>query len=88
MLTEHERRVVVDFVGRRKLPVAMSVTVGLLGVALLLMVAVPQWIAVVTSTLCGGLLGSWVEKKHLHDLSGAVRKLYEIENPWEKRPEL
>ena len=76
-LTSHERRVLDDFVSRRKVPAAVSVGVGLAGLVLLLVADVPQWVAVVTSALCGGLVGSWIEKRHLNELGGAVSKLRE-----------
>lgn len=83
-LTRHEKRVVDDFVSRRKVPAPLTLGVGLTGLVMLLVASVPQWVAVVTAALCGGLVGSWIEKRHLHDLSGAVRKLNEDA---EKQPE-
>lgn len=74
-LTRHEKRVLDDFVQSRKLPAPVSLGVGLAGVVLLLIAPVPQWVAVMTAALCGGLVGAWIEKRHLHDLARAVSKL-------------
>lgn len=77
-LTAHERRVLDDFCRRGGLPATVTLIVSGAGVLVLLLADVEQWIAVATSALCGALVGAWIEKRHLHDLAGAVRKILEF----------
>ena len=75
VVTRYQARVLNDFFHARKIPSSVTLTVSILGIAASLVAQMPQVVLVLTAALCGGLLGSWVEKRHLNDLSVAIAKV-------------
>lgn len=74
-LSKLEEALLFDLLERRKPPRHFSWLVGALGVVSLLLLEPSGALLILTAGLCGGLVGAFLERKHLADLARVVGKL-------------
>jgi hypothetical protein len=74
-LTDHQRRLLDDFVKRAKGMSALNLAVGVLGVAVGFIIGSHEWLAVLAAGLGGGLVGVSLEKRYLGEMREIILKL-------------